>query len=100
MPSCDHASCPIIATNKAFVHRMTSRLSAGAIALCLFTSWPAFSEIVSTLKQQTHVAVTIYNENLALVKDSRTVVIPAGEHTRALRGVSERLRPETHLVRA
>ena len=99
MPSCDHASCPIIATNKAFVHRMTSRLSAGAIALCLFTSWPAFSEIVSTLKQQTHVAVTIYNENLALVKDSRTVVIPAGEQTLALRGVSARLRPETALLR-
>lgn len=99
MPSCDHASCPIIATNKASVHRMTSRLSAGVIALCLFTSWPAFSEIVSTLKQQTHVAVTIYNENLALVKDSRTVAIPAGEQTLALRGVSARLRPETALLR-
>ena len=99
MPSCDHASCPINATIKAFEHCMNSRLSAGALALCLLTSWPAFSDIVSTLEQQTHVAVTIYNENLALVKDSRTVAVPAGEQTLALRGVSARLRPETALLR-
>ncbi|MDG1662631.1 MAG: DUF4139 domain-containing protein [Pseudomonadales bacterium] len=100
MPSCDRTSCPInTTTNQGSEYCMASRLSAGAIALCLFASWPAFSEFVSTLEQQTRVAVTIYNENLALVKDSRTVTIPAGEQTLALRGVSARLRPETALLR-
>ena len=54
MPSCDRTNCPINTTmNQGSEYRMTSRLSAGAIALCLFASWPAFSEIVSTLEQQT-----------------------------------------------
>lgn len=58
----------------------------------------ASQEKVSTLADQKEVAVTIYNENLALVKDRRTIVLPAGESVLAFREVSGMMRPETALL--
>jgi hypothetical protein len=55
-------------------------------------------EVVSTLQDQRQVAVTIYNDNLALVKDQRKVVLGKGENTLALRDVSAQIRPETALL--
>jgi hypothetical protein len=55
-------------------------------------------EKVSTLADQKEVSVTIYNENLALVKDRRSLVLPAGESTLAFREVSAKMRPETALL--
>ncbi len=57
-------------------------------------------EIVSTLAEQQEVAVTIYNEDLALVRDQRRVTLPAGNVDLALREVSARIRPETALLRS
>jgi hypothetical protein len=57
-------------------------------------------EIVSTLADQQEVAVTIYNENLALVRDQRQVTLPQGTVDLALREVSARIRPETALLRS
>lgn len=57
------------------------------------------SEIVSTLADQQKVAVTIYNTDLALVRDQRQVTLPAGPVDLALREVSARIRPETALLR-
>ena len=57
-------------------------------------------EIVSTLADQEEVAVTIYNENLALVRDRRQVTLPQGEAQLALREVSARMRPETAQLRS
>ena len=57
-------------------------------------------EKVSTLADQKEVAVTIYNENLALVKDKRTLTLPKGENTLAFREVSGRMRPETALLQS
>jgi hypothetical protein len=57
-------------------------------------------EKISTLADQKEVAVTIYNENLALVKDKRTLTLPAGESTLAFREVSGRMRPETALLQS
>jgi len=54
----------------------------------------------STLADQTAVAVTIYNDNLALIRDSRRVDLPAGRTALAFRDVSARIRPETALLRA
>ncbi|NUZ06004.1 DUF4139 domain-containing protein [Piscinibacter koreensis] len=54
----------------------------------------------STLADQQAVAVTIYNEDLALVKDARRVGLDAGANRIALRDVSARLRPETALLRS
>lgn len=54
----------------------------------------------STLADQREVAVTIYNDNLALVKDQRRVQLGAGASNLAFRDVSARMRPETALLRS
>ncbi len=54
----------------------------------------------STLDEQQSVAVTIYNEDLALVKDARSVVLDNGNNRLALRDVSARMRPETAQLRS
>ena len=58
------------------------------------------SEIRSTLQDQQEVAVTIYNDNLALVKDQRKVELDSGLNSLALRDVSAHIRPETALLRS
>jgi len=54
----------------------------------------------STLDDQHEVAVTIYNENLALIKDQRKLQLPRGASALAFRDVSARMRPETALLRS
>jgi hypothetical protein len=74
---------------------------AAAVALAL--SGGVFANVVekpSTLADQQSVAVTIYNENLALVKDQRRVSFEAGRNRLALREVSARMRSETALLRS
>ena len=60
----------------------------------------ALIESRSTLNDQQSVAVTIYNQDLALVKDTRKVNIKAGLNALALRDVSAQMRPETALLRS
>lgn len=52
------------------------------------------------LSDQREVAVTIYNENLALVKDVRKVNLKRGAAALAFRDVSARMRPETAMLRS
>lgn len=47
---------------------------------------------------QQSLAVTIYNEDLALVKDQRLVKLEAGDNRLAWRNVSVQIRPETALL--
>jgi len=54
----------------------------------------------STLADQQEVAVTIYNENLALIKDQRKLQLKRGASSLAFRDVSARMRPETALMRS
>ena len=56
-------------------------------------------ETTTTLKDQKALAVTIYNDNLALVKDTREVRLPKGEVRLAFQEVSAQIRPETALLR-
>jgi hypothetical protein len=56
-------------------------------------------ETTTTLKDQKGLAVTIYNDNLALVKDTREVRLPKGEARLAFQEVSAQIRPETALLR-
>ena len=58
------------------------------------------AELVSTLADQQGVAVTIYNENLALVKDKRRITLQKGENSLAFREVSARMRPETAFLQS
>ncbi|MES2547223.1 MAG: DUF4139 domain-containing protein [Pseudomonadota bacterium] len=74
---------------------ITSLLSMGAYALENVTN-----ETTSTLNDQQSVAVTIYNGDLALVKDTRKVQLNSGLNALALRDVSAQIRPETALLRS
>lgn len=56
------------------------------------------AETISTLIDQKGVSVTIYNQNLALVKDQRTISLPEGRQVLAFREVSAKIRPETALL--
>ena len=60
----------------------------------------ASDEARSTLNDQQSVAVTIYNGDLALVKDTRKVQLKAGLNALAMRDVSAQIRPETALLRS
>jgi hypothetical protein len=53
-----------------------------------------------TLAEQTAVAVAIYNDDLALVRDSRRLTLDQGRNRLALVDVSGRLRAETALLAA
>jgi len=57
-------------------------------------------EIKSTIQDQSEVAVTIYNDQLALVKDLRTIRLDSGFNKLAFREVSAQMRPETALLRS
>ncbi len=74
-------------------------LMAGFLAVLIPAAVSA-DELRSTLQDQSNVAVTIYNDNLALVKDQRTVQFSSGHNTLAFRDVSARIRPETALLRS
>jgi hypothetical protein len=60
----------------------------------------AIEESISTLADQQSVAVTIYNQDLALVKDTRRLSFESGANRLALREVSGRMRPETASLRS
>jgi len=80
---------------------MNQTLSILAISICI--AYPIFSsaeEKTSTLSDQSAVAVTIYNQNLALVKDQRQLTLDKGLNDLAFRGVSAKIRPETALLRS
>lgn len=61
---------------------------------------PASKEITSQASEREAVALTVYNDNLALVKERRRVELAAGNNRLALREVAARMRPETALLRA
>jgi hypothetical protein len=69
-------------------------------SLLAFTAAPALAkETDVTLEDQTGVAVTIYNRDLALVRDSRQVSLAKGENDVAFIDVSAQIRPQTALLR-
>ena len=74
-----------------------SLLSLGAFAV---ENTNNLDESRSTLNDQQNVAVTIYNSDLALVKDTRKVKLKTGLNALALRDVSAQIRPETALLRS
>lgn len=59
----------------------------------------AAHEILSSSADQQQLAVTIYNQKMALVKDSRKVNLDAGENALAWRDVSAQIQPATALLR-
>lgn len=77
---------------------MRTKLFAGtALALALSTQLAA-AETAITTETQTGIAVTIYNQDLALIRDSRTVAVTMGENDLAFIDVAVGMRPETALL--
>ena len=73
-----------------------------ALTLVLALAGPALADGERTVPagDRTAIGLTIYNHDLALVKDRRAFDLDRGTHTLAFREVSARIRPETVLVRA
>ena len=69
-------------------------------ALMLSASAAHAERLRTTLDDQKEVAVTIYNSDLALVKDQRKVALKGGAFDLAFRDVSALMRPETALLRS
>lgn len=73
------------------------------IAFLCFQTTPVLAadqESKSTLQDQQEVAVTIYNANLALVKDQRKIQLDKGFNRLAFSDVSAQIQPETALMRS
>ena len=69
------------------------------VALTLaVASAQAGDEITVSAQDQQSISVTIYNKDLALVKDRRKIVLANGLQTLAFREVSARIKPETALM--
>ncbi len=70
------------------------------ICLVLMTqaAWAAPTGTTTTLEDQTGVSVTIYNQNLALIKDQRTITLSEGVQVLDFREVSAQIKPETALL--
>ena len=79
---------------------MLKKVTVAVVLAFATTVYGTVAEKPSTLSDQQSVAVTIYNENLALVKDQRRLTLEAGRNRLALREVSARMRPETALLRS
>jgi hypothetical protein len=75
-------------------------LALAAIATLLGAAQAQPVERRSTLEDQQSVAVTIYNADLALVKDARRLTLDQGSNRIALRDVSATMRPETAQLRS
>jgi hypothetical protein len=82
------------------MNRLVLFFTLGILFVFITQTTAIADEIVSTLEDQQDVAVTIYNEDLALVRDQRQVNLPQGPVDLALREVSARIRPETALLRS
>lgn len=58
----------------------------------------ASAEMVTTADDQQSVSLTVYNSDLALVRDTRMVTLPTGEITLAFKEISSMIQPETALL--
>jgi hypothetical protein len=82
-------------------HSMRRRLIASSSLLALLLApCLAAAEQNATLDDQTGVAVTIYNQDLALVRDVRTLTLSAGENDVAFVDVSGHIQPQTALLKS
>jgi len=75
--------------------------AAGSAAVFPGIAWAetAPAETQVSLDDQTGVAITIYNQDLALVRDQRKIPLTAGLNDLAFIDVSAQMRPETALLR-
>ena len=58
------------------------------------------TEVISSAEDRQHIAITVYNDNFAMIKESRQLTLPAGLVELRLREVSAQIQPETASLRA
>jgi hypothetical protein len=61
---------------------------------------PAENTVTTTLNDQTDLVITVYNSNLALVRDFRRLSLPAGESTLRFMDIAASINPATVLFRS
>lgn len=74
-------------------------LSITAVIFIMTISATAMAEIVTTMGDQQSISLTIYNNNLALVRDTRKIRLPVGEQSLAFKEISSKIQPETALLK-
>lgn len=78
---------------------MIARIHICCVVLfSLLLTLPAGAEIVTTAKDQHSVSLTIYNSDLALIRDRRNIDVRAGEQTLAFKEISSKIQPETAVL--
>lgn len=91
---------------KILQRKILSFFSVAVIGILLIINADTFAtsmdnqEKTSTTQDQKNVAITIYNENLALVKDLRHIKLDSDLNRLAWRDVSAQIRPETAILRS
>ena len=68
------------------------------LILLILSALAATADTTTTQKDQKSISVTIYNSNLALVKDQRILTLEKGVQVLDFREVSARIMPETALL--
>ncbi len=79
--------------------RLSAWLMLGIATVAMVSSAWAAETIVGE-KQQQNLEISIYNNNLALVKDTRNVALKQGINEVAFEGVASSIKPETALISA
>lgn len=75
-------------------------LALAAVTALATAASAANREGATTMADRREVAVTVYNGDIALVRDRRRITVPAGESRLALRDVSDKMLPETAALRS
>ncbi len=76
---------------------MKKLFSSGLSVALLFSvaNVYALNTVTATVADQTSIGMTIYNNNLALIKDTRNIHLKSGKNRLLFEDVSARIRPET-----
>lgn len=82
------------------MNRSIAWMTAAAIAAGSIGTASAQERAETTIADQTDVAVTIYNNNLALVRDRRKLTLGTGEAALVFSDVAAMIRPETVSLRS
>ena len=81
--------------------RRRSRAAAAFLGLAALCAGPAAAqETPLTAERRTALSLTVYNQDLALVSETRQIGLPAGETLLAIEDVSDRLQPQSVLLDA
>jgi hypothetical protein len=83
-----------------FSQRILAAVAAAAVSGALAASPSRGADTKSTPADQKSVSITIYNDNLGLVKDVRTVGLKTGTHSLWFEGVAALIDPTTVHIRS